>query len=145
MKLALDIKAQNELFAAFHQLDGQDVVTPGVENGARLVRVPYKLGAVRRSVVKNLNALSASLQSYGEIRTALIRETWPNLQDGEQITRDQDPGNFDRCQDALKEIDAKTDELELLPLPAAAMYGDNEFPNAALAVLERHGLIAEAT
>ena len=42
----------------------------------------------------------------------------------------------------MKIIGAK-DEIELLPLPSATMHGD-EFPNAAHALLEGHGLIEEA-
>lgn len=143
MKLALDINQQNALAIAFGQLDSYEIVTPGVADGAKVVRVPYKLGAARRAVVKNSNALNTSLQSYEEARVALVKEMWPTLADGESIKKADDPETFARYQAELQKIRAAKDEFDLLPLLASTMYGD-EFPIAALELLEQHGLIEDA-
>lgn len=146
-RLSLDINGQNALHAAFLQLDGYDEVAKGVDNGPRIVRVPYKLGAVRRSTVKNLNMLRASLLSYEEAHKALMRETWPDVEDGAVIEKKDDPEKFKAFQAEQKKMLEAKEELELHTLPFATMYpadpNAREFPSTALAPLEQHGLIEE--
>lgn len=141
MKKSLDVNQQNALFLAFNQLDGYDTVA---ENGAKTVRVPYKLGSARRAVAKNMNALKASLTIYEEAHKALFKETFPDADENSVIKRDEaDPAAFARFATEQKKIVEAKDEIELLPLPAAVLYGENEIPTGALAALEEHGLIEE--
>lgn len=144
MKLDLDINQQNALFSAFNQLDGYDMIAPGVENGPKVVRVPYKLGASRRIVVKNLNALRTALLSYEEAHKGLFKEIWPDLDETATVTKAEYPEQFARFATEQKKMLESKDAIELLPLPSAVMYDDgNEFPNQALAELDKHGLIEE--
>jgi hypothetical protein len=148
MKLDLDIDQQNALLIAFQQLDSYQVVSPGVEDGAKLVSVPYKLGIARRAVVKNINVLRTSLLSFEEINRSLFKETWPDAPDGANIKKEDDPENFARFQTAVAKIVKTKEQLDLLPLPASVLYpadpAAREFPNQALVTLEEHGLVEEA-
>lgn len=145
MKLALDITQQRGLLAAYGALDGCEKIVPGVDAGPKVVRVPYKLGgAARRVIVKNLGALTASLRSYDETRAALMKEIWPDLPDGIQVTMEQYPVEFPRYLAGHAAIVNAKDDLELLPLPDTLMFGDQEFPNASVALLDELGLISEA-
>lgn len=145
MKISLDINAQRGLHAAFGALDGYQKIVPGVDNGPKTIRVPYVLGgAARRVIVKNLGALTASLNSYDQARQALVKEIWPDLPDGTEITAQSDPVNFPRYAIGHAAIVAAKDELELLPLPETLLFGEQEFPTFALALLNEHGLISEA-
>ncbi len=144
LKLLIDINQQNALFTAFSRLDSYETLAPGNEKtAAKVVRVPYKLGAARRTIVKNMNALRASLVVYQEANKALFSENWPNAAEGVEISREDDPEKFDvYAAEQRKMIEAK-DEIELLALPAAVIYGDNDFPNDALAQIDLHGLITD--
>jgi hypothetical protein len=148
MKISLDIDQQNALLIALNQLDGYDVVAPGVEDGAKVVRVPYKLGAARRAIVKNINALLASLRCFEATQKEIFKETWPDLPEGANVKKEDDPENFARFQTEIVKVVKAKEELELLPLPAATMYpadpNAREFPNHALALLDEHGLIEES-
>jgi hypothetical protein len=144
LKLDLDINQQNALFSAFNQLDGHEQIAPGADNGPKVVRVPYQLGSSRRAVVKNLNALRAPLQSYEEAHRGLFLEIWPDLDETAKVTKAEDPEKFARFAAEQKKMLETKDAIELLPLPSAVMYdAGNEFPNQALAELEKYGLIEE--
>jgi len=147
-KLSLDIDQQNALLLAYNQLDSYEVVTPGVENGAKVVKVPYKLGASRRAVVKNINALRTSLISFEETNKAIFKEIWPNAEEGANITRSDDPENFDRFRAVMIKVAKTKEDIDLLALPAAILYPSDpvarEFPSQALVALDEHGLIEEA-
>jgi hypothetical protein len=144
LKLDLDINQQNSLFSAFNQLDGYEQVAPDVDNGAKVVRVPYQLGSSRRAVVKNLNALRTSLLSYEEAHKGLFKEIWPDLDETAKVTKAEDPEKFARFAAEQKKMLDTKDAIGLLPLPSAVIYdAGNEFPNQALAELDKYGLIEE--
>lgn len=123
MKVSLDIAKQNALLNAYSKLDG-------------------KLGAHRRGVVRNMNALRASLEAYEETRKAIFVETWPDKNPLVGLTRDEDPENFDKFKAVIDKVTAEKDEFDLVTLPASVVYGEeNEFPLVALAAIEEHGLV----
>lgn len=142
MKLSIDINQQSRLLDAHMAMDGYETVTPGVEQEPKVVRVPYKLGANRRIIVKNMTALKASLASYNETRRELFKECFPEWPEEKQIVEADNPQGFARFQAEDKTTRAQKDDIELLRLPETAVYNsDNEFPALALAVLDEHGLI----
>lgn len=142
MKLSLTIDQQNELFAAFTQIDSHDVVTPGVENGARAVRAPYRLGPHRRSVVKNMSALRTSLIEWEAVRKGLLREHFPEAGDFGDVDPKKNPDAARALHSAIAEAAARQDEFDLHPLPEKVVYDDNEMPLVAVTVLDSHGLIS---
>lgn len=142
LKMTLDRAQQAALSVALAQMDSFESVTPGVDNGPKVVRAPYKLGAARRVLVKNINALRASQASFDEARQALVKEIWPNKADDENITAETDPVNFPVFIAGFQKMVEAKDDLELLPFPAATIYeAGNEFPAEVLALLESHSLI----
>jgi hypothetical protein len=143
MKIALDVNEQNALLGALQMLDGYEVAAS--ENGqSRILRVPFRLGAARRAVVKNINLLRTALTSFEQTRAALQKESWPALPLGTEVKKADDPEAFARYEAALLDVIKVKEEFELLPLPGALMYGDSDFPASALAVLDTHQLIDEA-
>jgi hypothetical protein len=145
MNLSLTHQKQNEILSSLSALDSYETVTPGVESGAKVVRVPYKLGAVRRALVKNINTLKASLENFEEARKGLFKETFLGVADEVPVTPATHPKDYPLFMIAFKEMLAATDELVLTPLPAAVLYSDQDFPATALAILDEHGLIEEKT
>lgn len=144
MKLSLDANAQLALLTALQGLDGYDDVVPA--NGkvpARAVRVQFKLGLVRREVVKNINALTASLGVFEQSRRALRGEFFPEVAANVDLTEAQieSKPEFSGAMRAL--IETKED-IELHGLPAEAVYGAGDIPTAILALLDKHGLIIDA-
>jgi hypothetical protein len=144
MKVALSYNAKNVVFGALAALDGFEAITPGVERGARAVRVPYKLGAQRRVLVKNMAALKASLGLFNEAKQAIVAEVWPDKPEGVEYTEKDDPANFARFKAEMAKMIATKEEIELEALPASLLYGDQEFPAEALLALEENHLIADA-
>jgi hypothetical protein len=143
MRIALDINRQSQLLNAFGSLDSYEAITPGIEQGAKVIRVPYKLGCARRELIKNINALKASLLSFEEVRKSMIVETWPDkpeyLIDGVPESEQKYP----LFKLTVEAVVARKDDVELLPMPAAVMYG-NDFPSGSVALLDELGLISEA-
>lgn len=144
MKVNLDVKSQNLVFAAFNQMDGREEVSVTAQ-GPKLMRVPYRLGAERRAVVRNLIALKASLEAYEKTRQSVFKEVWPDALDGAEIKKEDDPKGTERFQATMKEIEEKQDAFDLLPISDSVAYEQgNEFPNLALSILEEHGLISQS-
>lgn len=143
--LSLDINQQNSLFAAFSQLDKHDVVTPGVENGPKVVSVLYQIGGVaRRSIVKNMNALRSSLQSFEDARKQSFNELWPEKDMSELPLLSKDnPEKFKKFISDVGKLVIEKDDVELFTLFESVMYGKEELPSDALAVLDQHNLIIE--
>lgn len=137
--MKLDIDRQTRLLNSYASLDGYEAIVPGV-TPTKLVRVPFQLGASRRELVKNINALKSSLAAFEQARLALVSETWPDNPPGAGIP-ENDP-KFPAFEAAFKVMVAKQDDIELLPLPAAVMYG-NDFPSGAVALLDELKLINE--
>ncbi len=133
----LTVDQQSNLLNAFSQLDGYDSIVAD-----KVVRTPYKLGAQRRVIVKNLNALKASLEVWKETANAIFKESFPSLELGQTAKEEEFPEEFPKYRIAIQEAATKKDEFDLLPLTEKAVYEDNEMPVAALAVLDEHGLIA---
>lgn len=141
MKVQISIHQQSALLDAHRALDAYEAVTPGVDHGAKVVRVPYKLGAHRRALVKNMTALKASLSSYEEARLGLRKECFPDLADDQIPDLEKSKGEIAQFEAELKKILDTKDEIDLLTFPEAAIYNDNEFPALALATLDEQGLI----
>ena len=127
MTLSLNIDDQNALYSAFLQMDG-------------------KLGSARRSVVKNVAVLKASLEIFQAAHKAVVKEIWPDLPEGKNVMPEEDPENFAKFHAEMKTIIETKEELDLLPLPAAKLYSDdNDFPTKVLVLLDDHGLIEGET
>jgi hypothetical protein len=145
MKLQLDINEQNTLFAALSQLDSYTSETPGVENGPKTVRVPYKLGASRKALVRNMAALQASLTQFEEAHKALFKESFPKVPEGGTATKEAYPDEFPIYQAAQKKMIEEKDDIELWTFPESVLYPTDpkarEFPGDALLVLHNRGLI----
>jgi len=141
--VSLDINAALRLRSALEGLDGFEQVVPGVEDGPRLVRVPYRLGAERRAVVKNLNLVNGIAREFDEVRIALVKEFWPDLKPGESINPADDPKKFAEFDPQMQELIKHKDELALESLSADVLYSAGEIPTAVLAVLEENGLIVD--
>jgi hypothetical protein len=140
MKVALDLGQQNALLGALAQMDSFETVTTGVEHCPITVRVPYKLGASRRVLVKNTNAITAAQVDFESARRWLVREIWPDKP--EDIAVAETDEKMPQFRAGMQELIAAKDEIELLPFPSAVIYGaGNEFPAAALATLDQFGLI----
>lgn len=141
MKLKLSILNQIDLMAALRALDAYETVAK-VNGEEKMVRTPFKLGAHRRHVVKNINTLRPSLEAYEEAHKQLFKEVWPEKNTLDNVKRSEDPENFDKFNAEWVKMTGQEDEFDLTPLPATVMYGD-DFPVDALSVLEKHGLISE--
>jgi hypothetical protein len=147
VKLALDINQQIELRdKVFSQFDGIDVVTPGVEGGPKVVRKLYNLGGmVRRAIVRNMLALKASLDVFEATKNDIAKDVWATA--GKPIPGNppaEDPENFAKFLGKLGPVLGEKEDIELLPLPAATMYADeNAFPTQLVMLLEQYGLIEE--
>lgn len=143
MKLKLDVNQQKALFDAYQQMDAADTVVV-IDGAPKIVRVPFRLGAARRSLVKNITALKASLAFFDQARVSLIKEIWPDLPDGTDIKKSEYPTEFAIYELELAKIARERDEIDLAPMPDDVIYEANEFPLAAIAALDEHGLIAPA-
>lgn len=144
VKLPLDANDLVNLLDAHNQLDSYESVTPGVANGPKVVQVRYKLGATRRVLVKNLNALKAALATFHETRKSLFKEIFPDVPEGAIVQKDDVADVWPRWESELNKLTAVKEEVELLLFPAGAIYNDhNEFPAAAIALLDEKGLIEE--
>lgn len=138
MKLSLNINQQNALVDALSQLDSREVAADG---GGKVVKVPYKLGSERRSLIKNLTALKMSLQSWADTARSIFTEHFPDVAEGESVQKKDRPEEFPKYQSAINAAAANKDEIDLLPFTEKVIYDDNEFPALAVVVLEEHGLI----
>lgn len=143
MKLNLTINNAMRLRAALDGLDGFEQVVPGVEKGPRVVRVPYRLGAERRAVVKNINAINSAAREFDEARLALVKEFWPELQPGESVKPEDDPEAFKRFDLQMQQMIKAEDVFDLVPLSADVLYAAGEIPTAVLATLEEFGLMVD--
>ena len=140
MKVSLTAAQQNQLFGALQQMDAQDI-TVGEGDKIQIVRVPFKIGAHRLSVAKNINALRASLVAFEDGRSALVKELWPQLEEGKTVTEHDDPATFATYKAELTKMLGVTQEFDLAPIPAAVVQS-NDFPIAVLMALDEHGLIS---
>lgn len=136
VKLTLSYEKQNALTAAISQLDMYEVVGPD-----KTVRAPYKLGAERRTLVKNLRALQASIAVWQEITKEIFKENFPDVPDGVGVQRKDRPLEYDKYMAAISASAKEEDEVELIPFTEKVIYEDNEFPAAVCALLEEHGLV----
>lgn len=136
--LDLTVDQQNILMNAFAQLEGYDAVVDG-----KTVRQQYKLGAQRRAIVKNVLALSTSLETWQKISNGIFKEHFPDVPEGEQVSQADRPEEFAKYRAAILEATKKTDQIQLIPLSAKVVYDDNEIPASSLVALEQHGLISE--
>lgn len=136
MKCSLNHHQQEMLRAALLRMDT-------FENDAGKA-VPYKLGAARWELLKNTKAVTAALVAFDEARQALVKEIWPDLAEGVQVTPDSDPENFAIFLPQITKRLGDKDEIDLLPFPAAVVR-DNEFPLEVLQVLDDLGLIEAPT
>lgn len=134
--ISLNVQQQDALLAAHMALDGYDVV-----QGDKTVRVPYKLGAERRAVAKNINVLRKSLESWNEIRKQIVREHYPNKPEHEEADREGDPATWQKFIADITVASMRCDEIELLPFSEKVMYDSNEFPLSVIAALDEYGLI----
>jgi hypothetical protein len=134
--LSLTVTQQDALLQAHMALDGYDVV-----QGDKIVRVPYKLGAERRVVAKNINALRKSLDIWNETRKGIVKEHWPDKPEDEEVDKDKDPVGWLKFVADITVASMKQDEIMLLPFSEKVMYDSNEFPVLAIATLDQHGLI----
>jgi hypothetical protein len=144
MKISLNFYQQAELLNAYSALDGYDAVSPGVANGPKTVRVPFKLGAKRKILVKNMAALKAKIEESEETRKSLFRENFPDVPEGQEVKKDDRPVEFAKYAAALHDAQNEKEEIELQKFAEADIYNDNDFPSGAIVVLEGHGLIGEA-
>lgn len=147
----LNAQQATELFNAFNALDGYDGPAK-VKGEDVLYRIPYKLGSIRRVIVKNLLNLKERLDQFDLTRKNLLFEAWP---DGPKDIMIQDlkpkdfpDGAYKKFEQMVNEAIQAKDEtaIELVELPYKVIYDSgNEFPLFALAVLEdkRYGLIGE--
>jgi hypothetical protein len=134
--LSLTVAQQDALLQAHMQLDSYEVM-----QGDKVVRVPYKLGAERRSAAKNINALKRSLEIWNETRMAIVREHYPNKRDDEEVDKDKDPVQWMKFVADITVAANKQDAIPLELFSATVMYDSNEFPMMAIATLDEHGLI----
>jgi hypothetical protein len=141
MKLNLNVDQQAAVLNALMQLDTHEAVTPGVENGPKTIRVPYKLGAQRKTLVKNINAIKASLAVWDQTRNAIFREHFPDVPDGVQVNEAEDPAKFGKYRADLIAGSTTKEEVDLIPFPESVIYDSNEFPAAITATLDEFGLI----
>jgi len=144
MKLNLNINEQVRLRAALEGLDGFEQVVPGIKGDPKVVRVPYKLGAERRAVVKNINAINRAVGDFEQSRLALVKEIWPDKPTEKSITREDDPDGFARFEPEMQKLISTKEELSLERLSADVLYAAGDVPTDILTVLEEFNLVAEA-
>jgi hypothetical protein len=137
VKLELTYDQQNQLLTALSQLDTHDVATV---NG-QVVKVPYKLGAERRALVKNIRALQTSLAEWQEITKSIFRECFPDVPEGAEVQAKDRPEEFAKYRLAVMESAKQKDEVDLIQFTAQVIYEDNEVPAMIAALLEERGLV----
>src|SRR4051794_8082406 len=117
--LSLAVDEASNLIDAHSQLDSYESVTPGVKNGARIVRVPYKLGATRRILIKNLNALKAVPSPFEEARKNLFQKISPEVPSGKSISQKDAGDRGPRGEPGRGKMVPEKKKVELFPSPAA--------------------------
>ena len=141
IKLNLDMNEQNSLRLAYQSLDGYEVISKNTDGTEKIIRIPYKLGAARRTIVKNLNTLQISFDSLESTKKSLFKEIWPNKEITDVVEQKDDPDNFNRFVKEFDKILALKEEINLIPLYESNVYNDNEFPMGAITCLDHFGLI----
>lgn len=143
MKFSLNTDKQLAIVQALGALDGYMKETPGVEHGPRMVRVPFKLGGpARRAIVHNMAAVKPALASHEQVRKDLFAECFPHLDVNARALREDNVEAFDRFQQEIEKITKVEQEFELLQLPFAVLYSDeNDIPTEALLILQENNLI----
>lgn len=136
-KLSLNVDQQLTLLSVLTRIDGHDVITPGVEDGPKTVRVLYNYGAERRSLVKNLNALKASIAHWEETRLGIIKEHFG------EASPDEVSETAIKCKIDLVVASQVKEDVELLPFSHKAIYLDNQLPAPELTVLDEHKLVLD--
>lgn len=139
-KITLSYDKQNELAAAIGQLDMHEVAAPD-----KAIRAPYKLGSERRALVKNMKALQESISTWQEITKQIFKENFPDVPDGVGVHQKDRPIAYAKYMAEITASGQQEEEIELIPFSAKAMYDDNEFPAAVLALLEKYELIEDVS
>lgn len=141
--IKLTIDQQNALLQAHLQLDAYEVVCQG-KDGDKAVRVPYKLGAERRTVAKNINVLRTSLNVWSETRKGILKECIPDATESAELDdlKKKYPEEYAKFIATATAAASKEDEINLLSFTMKAIYEQaSEMPLMAIATLEEHGLI----
>jgi hypothetical protein len=144
VKVLLSINDQARLYRAYSMLDGYEAVVEDGQGGRRAVRVPYTLGAVRQAVVRNMTALKRSIEEFDQVKLSLLSECFPEAKPTAPVQRTEaNAAAFDRLVAEIEKVSASKDEIDLRPIQASAIYGDNDFPVEAIVALEEFGLVAQ--
>lgn len=138
VKLNLSYGQQNELLAAFSNLDMHEITAPD-----KAIRVPYKLGSERRTLVKNMRALQTSLAVWQDVTKAIFKENFPDVPEGQGVQQKDRPIEFAKYQADITASANKKDDVELIPFSVKVLYEENEFPGDVLALLEKYDLIED--
>jgi hypothetical protein len=137
VKLELTYDQQNQLLTALSKIDTYDVATANGE----VVKVPYKFGAERRALVKNIRALQTSLSEWQEVTKSIFRECFPDVPEGVEVAAKDRPEEFAKYRFAVMESAKQKDEVDLIQFTAQVVYEDNEIPAMIAALLEERGLV----
>jgi hypothetical protein len=140
MKLLLKFDQQREILDALNAMSEREVLSGGPD--PKVIRTTYKLGAENRTLVKNMRVLKQSIQTWQETQNAILRESFPDALEGQQITREENPVAFDVYIKNMTQAALNKDEIELIQFSDKLMY-ETDFPAKAVATLDLYGLIAD--
>lgn len=125
--LELDINRMAAMRNALRALDGREAIV-GEGAAARVVVVPYKLGALRHTIAKNLGVLRPHLDAFEEARNGVLREVSGRAP---FIDSKAEPDKFkffnDKVDEMIKEAGKIAVQLETFA-PAALKLDVNEIP-----------------
>lgn len=138
IKLELTYEQQNTLLAALQQLDMHEIVGPD-----KAVRVPFKLGSERRTLVKNIRALQVSLSVWQDITKSIFKENFPGVPEGVSIDPKEKPVEWAKYISEVQISAKEKDEVELIPFSVKVIYEENEFPSMVVALLEERELVED--
>jgi hypothetical protein len=133
LKVKIRIDRLHQMRDALLALESGDRVERA-DNGVRVVREPFALGALRFDIAKNLRRIKDALDVFEQGKLALIKE----CSNGKtSISKETDPDAWAKFEPEIEKRFLAEEEIEPVPLPMAALNIDkNPIPIIALAALD---------
>lgn len=132
--VSMSIQRLAQMRDALMQLEAGERVEHSNGGGARMIRDPFELGALRLDIARNLNRIRLKLEAFDLMRSDFIRE----CSDGKDaISKEADPEAWAKFEPVINARLTAEEDIDLIPLPQDKLNLDkNPIPILALAALD---------